>query len=279
MHDASIPNEAAAEPVAATEWVRPKVLLRRMRSNCASEGPIWKWTLPAFAGKLTDGRSYNTCPSAGICADICFARAGTFNIPSVAEAHRRNLQYVLDEPKAWKAQILKELEHPRFHPGDEPVHVRIHDAGDWFSEWYLAMWIDIMNSVPDILFYNYTKEVELLERVVRPAPPPNFFWRYSYGGTQDELIAPHHAHADVFPDEEAVTAAGYTSQTPSDLLAAYGPRELGIAANKLPAQRKKQGDRSFRALQRAANARAAGRRFPRRGPGPRRPTGHTRRRA
>ncbi|MCE7011687.1 hypothetical protein LWC34_54080 [Kibdelosporangium philippinense] len=29
---------------------------------------VWNWSLPAWAGRLADGRTNNTCPSAGICA-------------------------------------------------------------------------------------------------------------------------------------------------------------------------------------------------------------------
>ncbi|MFF4699909.1 GP88 family protein [Streptomyces chattanoogensis] len=263
-------SPAADANAGGDQWVRPRVLLRRMRSSCAST-PIWKFTLPAWAGVLPDGRTYNTCPSAGVCRDICFARAGTFRIPSVLRAHQRNLQYILDEPDAWQAQMIEELQHPRFRPGEARAHVRIHDSGDWFSESYLVRWLDIMRTAPDVVFYNYSKEVDLLERIARPNPPPNFLWRYSYGGTQDELIEPHHPHADVFPDEASLAAAGYTSQSESDLLAAYGPTTLGIAANNLPAQKRKQGGRTFRALQRAADAQAANRRHARRGPAPGRP--------
>ncbi|MBS2531582.1 hypothetical protein KGQ20_02225 [Catenulispora sp. NF23] len=35
---------------------------------------VWNWTLPAFAGRLPDGRTYNTCPEAGAaCRSLCYA--------------------------------------------------------------------------------------------------------------------------------------------------------------------------------------------------------------
>nr|WP_203841823.1 hypothetical protein [Actinoplanes humidus] len=34
---------------------------------------VWTWTLPAWAGRLPDGRTYNTCPSAGVCHQVCYA--------------------------------------------------------------------------------------------------------------------------------------------------------------------------------------------------------------
>ncbi|WP_219729321.1 GP88 family protein [Streptomyces noursei] len=267
ISDSTSAGEGSTQPA----WERPRVLLRRMRSSCATE-KVWKWSIPAWSGRLPDGRPYNSCPSAGECRKMCYARAGMFMIPSVLRAHQRNLQYARDEPDAWQAQMIKELQLPRFRPVfDMPTHVRVHDSGDWYSDDYLSRWLEIMRSAPDVVFYNYSKEVDRLKRIAQPDPPQNFIWRYSYGGLQDELIEPHDLHADVFPDEASLAAAGYVSQTPSDLLAAYGPEKLGLAANNLPGQKRKQGDKSFRALQRAANARAASRRYPRRGPASHRP--------
>lgn len=250
---------------------RPRFLLLPMRSSCASER-IYKWTLPAYKGELPDGRRYNACPTAGVCADLCYARAGHFQRGTVLAAHQRNLQYVMDDLPGWEAQMTQELQHRRYRAADGgTVHVRVHDAGDYWSLPYLQAWLRIFRSAPHVTFYSYTKQVALLEKWVRPDPPANFHWRYSYGGTQDDLIDPlRHAHADVFPDEESLEAAGYTSQTPSDLRAVYGPQTLGLAANDIPHLKKRQGVRTFRALQRAANADKRGRRRKRRS-APRRP--------
>ncbi|MFD7663563.1 hypothetical protein [Streptomyces sp. NPDC059788] len=245
-----------------------------MRSSCATRR-IYKWTLPAWAGRLPDGRTYNTCPSAGICHDLCYARHGTFQFPGVVRAHQANLRYVLDEPDAWEAQLTTELQHRRYYSGPGPAHVRIHDSGDFFSAAYLHAWIRIVRRTPDVVFYAYTKEIALFEETVRPDPPPNFYWRYSYGGTQDARIPPGSPHVDVFPDEESLDQAGYTSQAPSDLRGAYGPETLGIPANNLPHLKKAQGSQTFRALQRAADTAAADRRARRRGPAKRGPSkGH-----
>nr|WP_323450270.1 hypothetical protein [Streptomyces sp. YSPA8] len=241
-----------------------------MRSSCATQR-IWKWSLPAFAGRLPDGRTYNTCPSAGICKDLCYARSGTFRFSTVLRSHQSNLQYILDEPEAWEEQMTEELKHSRYHPAGSPAHVRVHDSGDYFGEGYLDAWLRIMRSTPGVVFYSYTKEVQLFEERVRPSPPANFHWRYSYGGTQDELIAPGHNHVDVFPDEESLAEAGYTSQAPSDLRGAYGPETLGIPANNIVHLKRRQGASTFRALQRAANEQKRERREKRVGPASRRP--------
>ncbi|MEV6404154.1 hypothetical protein AB0M58_14565 [Streptomyces bobili] len=81
---------------------------------------------------------------------------------------------------------------------------------------------------------------------VEPDPPANFRWCFSLGGKQDHLIdLTVERHADVFPDEDAIVAAGYSSQTRSDLLAVDGPPHVGIPANNIRHLRKRQGDLSF----------------------------------
>ena len=68
-----------------------------------------------------------------------------------------------------------------------------------------------------------------------PAPPPNCLGVYSSGGTQDTTLNPAVDRvADVFPDETAVTEAGWSSQEASDLLAVLGPRLVGVPANCIP---------------------------------------------
>ena len=57
----------------STPPARPKRLLTQNREMKAIG--VWNWTLPAWAGRLPDGRTYNTCGSAGVCARVCYARS------------------------------------------------------------------------------------------------------------------------------------------------------------------------------------------------------------
>lgn len=229
--------------------VRPTRLLTQNR-ELKREG-IWNWTLPAWAGRLPDGRTYNTCPQAGVCAKACYALNGTYRFPAVKAAHQRNLLLVLDHLADWEVQMTEELAHKR-HAGG---WVRIHDAGDFFSDAYLAAWLRIMRARPEVNFYAYTKEVLRFRQMVEPDPPANFRWVYSYGGQQDELLNPDvDRTADVFPDDESMIAAGYVSQDESDLLAVIGPPRVGIPSNNIPAFKKKQAGRSFREWQAEARS-------------------------
>ncbi|SDW39491.1 hypothetical protein SAMN05216215_10039 [Saccharopolyspora shandongensis] len=207
---------------------RPRRLLTQNREMRAIGA--WNWTLPAWAGRLPDGRTYNTCPSAGVCREVCYARHGAYLWPVVRAKHQANLQFVLDDLSGWEQAMLGELAAPRFRGG----WIRIHDSGDFFSDAYLASWLRIMRQRTGVNFYCYTKEIRRFRALVEPDPPANFLWVYSYGGTQDSELTASDRVADVFPDEASIDAAGWSSQDASDLLAVLGPKLVGVPANRIP---------------------------------------------
>lgn len=227
------PNPAPGTP-------RPERLLTQNR-EMKSIG-VWNWSIPAWAGKLPSGQNYNTCPSAGICRQVCYALNGTYKFPVVRAKHQANLAFVLEDLPGWQEAMIAELRARRFRGG----FVRVHDAGDFFSDAYTEAWLAVMRATPETTFYCYTKEIERFRRLVAPNAPANFLWVFSYGGTQDGLIDPDTDRvADVFPDEESIRAAGYSSQEESDLLAVFGPRLVGVPANNIRRFIKRMAGRRF----------------------------------
>ena len=233
---------------------------------------IWNWSIPAWVTILPDNRAINACPEAGACIKVCYARNGTYRFPKVLESHQRNLMLAMDTPDEFVRLMNAELAHKRFDPTGVPRHVeglestdhlhpwvqqllgmgaavvRIHDTGDFFSADYLAAWIDIALANPGIIFYSYTKSVQVFRNVAEGGgAPANFLWCYSLGGKQDHLLdLDVDRHADVFPDADAIEAAGYADQTANDLLCVLHPNHrIGIPTNNIPAFRKRQGDRTF----------------------------------
>ncbi|NKE55448.1 hypothetical protein FXN61_00840 [Lentzea sp. PSKA42] len=207
---------------------------------------IHNFSIPALATKLPDGRNVLTCPSAGVCANVCYARFGTYQFPAVKAKHQRNLARFLDDPQQWETDLIAELAAPKYRGGK----LRVHDSGDYFSDDYLAAWLRVARGVPDVLFYSYTKEVSRFRRLVEPDPPANFAWVYSYGGKEDHLLDPATDRvADVFPDEAAITAAGWHTNANSDLDAVLGPSPVGMTQNNIPHLRKAIGSRTFREWQ------------------------------
>lgn len=208
---------------------------------------IFNWSLPAFAVKLSDGTNFNVCPKAGACASYCYARNGTYNFSNVKGRHIANLEYTLYQPDEWYQQMLAEVSHPKMRG----KYVRIHDAGDFYSEDYLRLWLKIATECPEVTFYCYTKEVSMFKRVVEPNCPENFRYLYSMGGKEDYLIDKEvDRHAEVFPDDAAILDAGYQNQDASDLLAITLPsNKIGIPANNIPHFNKKLAGKTFGAVQ------------------------------
>jgi hypothetical protein len=238
------------------EYPRPATLLTQNR-ELRREG-IWNWTIPAWAGRLADGRTYNTCPSAGVCAKVCYALNGTYRFPSVKARHEANLAYVLDDLDGWREQMTREVSGSRHRNG----WVRVHDAGDFFSNDYLVAWLDVARATPDTTFYAYTKEVDRFRRLAEPDAPDNFLWVYSYGGIQDaQLDQARDRVADVFPNPDHDTwPAAWSSQDASDLLAVIGPPLVGIPANRIPHYLKRMAGRRLSEWQAEADQERAARR-------------------
>jgi hypothetical protein len=231
---------------------------------------IFNFTIPAWYVRLEDGSMFKTCPNAAGCAQVCYARNGTYLFHNVIAAHMRNLRMILYTPNKWEQAMIDELKQRRFRPNgrvrdaiagldvdtlDDWLRtwwdnggkaVRIHDSGDFFAEWYLHRWFDIAEQTPDVLFYAYTKEVTMFRRQTHV--PTNFRFLYSTGGNEDRLIGDDR-HADVFPDEASITAAGYVSQDANDLLCVLLPtNKIGIPSNNIPKFNKLMNGRRFSEL-------------------------------
>jgi len=229
---------------------------------------VWNWTIPAHVVTLTTGERFNCCPNAGSCGRVCYAKFGTYNFSNVKARHIQNLEYLLYDGDQWEAQMLTEVRHKRMRytgkPHDLPYDpkdawlkgwvqsggkaVRIHDAGDFYSNEYLDRWTSIARKVPQVLFYAYTKEVAMI--LERKDIPINMRIVFSYGGKQDHLInREQHRHADVFPTVQALEEVGYWNQEENDLLAVVAPtNKIGIVANNLPVAIKRFDGRSMSML-------------------------------
>ena len=229
-----------------------KYLLTNGNAELAKSG-IYTWSLPALSAQV-GGKMVQTCPNAGICANLCYARSGTYRFSNVLAAHTVKLQMLLDDLTGWQERITTELQAKRYRGGKT---VRIHDSGDFFSRDYFQAWVDIAISTPDVFFYAYTKEVEMVKSF---GPlPSNLVIIFSMGGKQDKLVNKDiDRHADVFPTLEALLDAGYTDQEEDDLLAATMPsNKVGIVVNNIPHLKKKQGIATFSSLQEERDERIA----------------------
>jgi hypothetical protein len=206
------------------------------------KGGIYGWTLPAHYSTLNNGEKFNTCPNAGVCAGFCYAKTGTYMFSNVRKAHIEKLELVLYKTDLWVAMMLEELSKKKY----SGKYIRIHDAGDFFAEWYLLKWIEIINKNKNINFYAYTKEVSLIKRNSKVIPD-NLIIIYSYGGREDNLIDKENdRHSDVFPDYDKMIEQGYNDIADDDKQAAINPNhKVGLFRNNIKHFIKKMGDKKF----------------------------------
>lgn len=82
--------------------------------------------------------------------------------------------------------------------------LRIHVAGDFFSQSYFDAWIEVAKDNPDRLFYAYTKSLPYWVKRLRDIPQ-NFVLTASRGGRKDAMIAEHNLRESVvvFSEGEA----------------------------------------------------------------------------
>lgn len=207
---------------------------------------IFGWTIPAHNVTLTNGKTFNTCPNAGVCGAFCYAKSGTYNFSNVKKAHLEKLELVLKHPDLFRAMMNEELAKKKYIG----KFVRIHDAGDFFAHWYAKLWMSIARNNPEVTFYTYTKEVALFKSF-KKSIPNNFIVIYSFGGKQDHLIdVENDRHSDVFTNYEQMIAEGYVDIADDDKQAAINPNhKIGLYRNNIAHFVKKQGSKTFREWQ------------------------------
>lgn len=111
---------------------------------------VYKTGIPAFRGIVYDMQAdkfyvINTCPGAGSCTVICYARKNNYiRFSDSYDSMTRRLNYMLNFPEEYEEMLYEELKDKcEFHEakiGYEPkVLFRWNDSGDFFGRRYRLM--------------------------------------------------------------------------------------------------------------------------------------------
>jgi hypothetical protein len=163
----------------------------------------------------------DTCLWAGECKKYCYASKGAYIWSNVKPAFERRLEATKQDnfPQVMIAEITKR----------KVDVVRIHDSGDFYSREYLHKWFKIMESLPHVKFYAYSKSLPLLKD---EKLPDNFTLIKSEGGKRDDLIdASKDRHARIFKTEVELIAEGYANASENDLIAIGTNPKIGLLAH------------------------------------------------
>lgn len=229
-------NRTIAKDMSESEWMR--AIMERPTSIMTSNGKlkldnIWNVTLPAYhasvvvGGKLT---TIKTCPSAGACKSFCYAGlTGTYLFSKSMVKHARNLQYMVDDAFGFATQLIEEIKSKK-----NLRAIRWNDSGDFFDVNYWNIAKAVMNALPDIKFYAYSKQVSFLKaKQAQGEFPSNFTVVFSFGGKEDHLIdTQNDRHAKVFDSRKSLRNAGYSDGTHTDRLATNPKfKKLGLVVH------------------------------------------------
>jgi len=174
--------------------------------------------IPADHDFTYNGKKMNTCPSALACKAVCYAKQGSYRFPAVVKSRENNLSFSLK--KEFVEEAIKDLSKMK-----KINVVRIHDSGDFYSQEYYDKWCEIANRLPNIIFYAYTKQMNL---DLFKNKPVNLRITQSVGGKHDKIINLNLPHARIFSSEQAMVNAGYIDGSVNDLPAIDGDIKIGL---------------------------------------------------
>jgi len=179
-------------------------------------------------GKITDGAG---------CQFRCFSASQECIFRNVRESRWNNFELLRNAKtvNGMKAIILESLPKTPFQ-----VVVRIHVAGDFFSQTYFDAWLAVAKENPNFLLYAYTKSLPYWVARLNDIPS-NFILTSSFGGKYDDMITQHNLrYAKVVYSEEQAQALNLEidhddshayKNGPSFALLLHGTQPKGTEAN------------------------------------------------
>ena len=182
-----------------------KLKLLTSNSKLKKDG-IYNFDIPAY--KSSTGLI--TCPHARDCIANCYARQGTYLFWTTKRKHEANLAATLQAD--FCLDMVIEIITSKANI------IRIHSAGDFYNKEYIAKWLTIMDAMPHITFYAYTKSFKMFDGISLPV---NFKMIQSQGGIYE--IDETKAHAKVWENESDIPK-NYSKAIESDINAVYNDK-------------------------------------------------------
>jgi hypothetical protein len=168
---------------------------------------IFNFSIPAGNDKAS-GKI--TCPFAGSCLKLCYAKKGAYRWGNVERALSR--RYEASKEADFVERITDELSKVK---KDKQIYIRIHDSGDFYSPAYFIKWLEIARLNPSVRFYAYTKSHSFIRGINLP---DNVDLIFSLGSKNDELIdVENERHSKIFYSVDEMQSSGYSDASYLDL--------------------------------------------------------------
>lgn len=190
-----------------------------------------------------------TCPFADICKSIahkkggkfpsgmsikdygsirCYAASAELYSPQARKSRWRNFDLLKTHKSAEEMADLISKSLDYYAQTATPFRlVRVHEAGDFYSQEYFDAWMETARRHPDKLFYAYTKSLPMwVQR--KEDIPKNFRLIASQGGKHDELIDQHQLRFAQIVQNKEEAAALKMPIDPNDYHAALGDGNFAL---------------------------------------------------
>jgi hypothetical protein len=143
----------------------------KMEKSGSENSATYNIGIPALRGLVYDIENkefyvVNTCPGAGACARVCYARRGRYVIqPNIFLKQTRILNLLLNYPDKFKNLLKHEIEVLAIRNDNKKVIFRWNDAGDFFTKKYFEIAVNITKELKgegyDFESYAHTKMGEV----------------------------------------------------------------------------------------------------------------------
>lgn len=153
---------------------------------------VYNMGIPALRGLVYDADEktfyvVNTCPGAGSCVKVCYARRGRYVIQSnIFIKQTRVLNLLLNYPDKFKKILKRELEVVAIKNSNKKIMFRWNDAGDFFTKKYFEIAVEITKELKaegyDFESYAHTKMGEVYN-----LNDPNITLNFSVDANKGEL--------------------------------------------------------------------------------------------
>ena len=107
-----------------------------------------------------------TCKAGVTCTKTCYAKKAEVMYKATKNSRKVNLHETRRKDFVERTVALLKRRQSQI--------TRIHESGDFYSKEYVLKWYDIMNQIPDMTFYAYTKQDVNFKGLLGKKKPANF---------------------------------------------------------------------------------------------------------
>jgi hypothetical protein len=164
----------------------------KMEKSGSENAATFNVGIPALRGLVYDIQNkefyiVNTCPGAGTCARVCYARRGRYVVQStIFIKQTRILSLLLNYPDKFEKILKREIEVLAIKNSDKKVIFRWNDAGDFFTKKYFEIAVKITKELK-AEGYNFESYAHTKMGDVYNLNDPNITLNFSVDANKQEI--------------------------------------------------------------------------------------------